>query len=106
MILFKGIDNYGHTIVLFVCITPKNEYTNFQTALENFKLAGFKVPKLVILDQNVEFQEAFDKCNFKPEQIQICQNYIIKKLKRSLLPEKFSSGEVNKILKQFKKLIV
>lgn len=72
IILFKGVDQHCHTIVLFACITQKYDQSNLVAALENYKAAGFRAPKLLIMDQPLEFLEIFEKFNFKPESYQLC----------------------------------
>lgn len=67
IILFKGIDSFGHQIILFVTISPKNDSSNLITAIENYKLAGFKTPTTLIVDQSSDCLEALDKCDFKPK---------------------------------------
>jgi hypothetical protein len=56
-------------MILFLCLTPKNDQSNFITALENYKMAGFKAPTTLIIDQNIEMLEAFDKLDFKPKNV-------------------------------------
>ncbi|TNV83109.1 hypothetical protein FGO68_gene9939 [Halteria grandinella] len=107
IILFKGIDSFGHTIILYVCITPKYDQAYLFTALENYQMAGFPSPRCVIMDQGIEYKEAFDKINFKPESFQLCQNHVLSILKKTLVdPETgFSRVEVKNTLALIKKII-
>lgn len=56
-------------IILNVCITPKFDIHNVVAAVENYKLAGFKTPKLLIIDQSLDCIEALEKIDFKPKQV-------------------------------------
>ncbi|TNV83075.1 hypothetical protein FGO68_gene16330 [Halteria grandinella] len=105
--LFKGIDSFGHTIILYVCITPKYDQAYLFTALENYQMAGFPSPRCVILEQGIEYKEAFDKIQFKPECFQLCQNHVLSILKKTLVdPETgFSRVEVKNTLALIKKII-
>lgn len=59
------------------------------------------------MDQPIECIETFDKCGMKPMFIQLCHNYIMKKVKYSLSEEgAFTAGEKTKALKKFKEIIM
>ena len=107
LVVFKGLDSFGHSIILFISISPKDDYSNFLSCVEFYKMCGFnQAPRLLIIDSLGDKIQAFEKCGLKPTSIQVCQNYVAKIFKKNVRQEgKLKSYQIKKSLKTLRACI-